>query len=87
MSSEYEQSPEYCEDDKHYWVHNSFCDRCDKDFDDWLNEKRKRVAFEILAEDLKQVLDDMWNERKITRDNANHLYFQMLELARERGYI
>lgn len=76
-----------CEDDKHYWVHNSFCDKCDKGFDDWLKEQRRKVAFEILAVDLKQMLDEMWKERRINRDNANHLEFRMITLARDRGYV
>lgn len=79
-----QQQQTECEDDKHFWVHNSFCDKCEKDFDDWLKEQRRKVAFEILAVDLKQMLDEMWKERRINRDDANHLMVRMIRLAKDR---
>jgi hypothetical protein len=41
---------------KHIWMHSSFCDTCDCDFDEWLQEIKEEVARDLVLDDLNHLV-------------------------------
>jgi hypothetical protein len=37
----------------------------------------RKVAFDLVVEDLNKVLDGKWKEKRISRDNANEMGVRM----------
>jgi hypothetical protein len=84
---EEEQKKEKCKEGNHVFMYSTFCDRCYADFDEWRNEVPKKVTFDLIVPDLNKVLDEIWKERRITRNNSIELYNRMKKRAEDRGYI
>jgi hypothetical protein len=81
-----ELEEEECEGKGHEWRTHIYCWRCDSDFQEYKHDIQRKTAFSLIAEDLKQLLDIMWKEKKIKGSNANELYSRMMKRADNKGY-
>jgi len=68
------------------WMTHIYCFRCGDDFQEYKHDIQRKTAFSLIAEDLKQLLDIMWKEKKIKGSNANELYSRMMKQADDKGY-
>jgi hypothetical protein len=75
-----------CETKGHEWKTHIYCFRCGDDFQEYKHDIQRKTAFSLIVEDLKQLLDTMWKEKKIKGDNANELYSRMMKRADDEGY-
>lgn len=72
----------------HIWMHSSFCDTCDCDFDTWLQKEKEEVARRLVLDDLNHLVCVMADdEGKFDMQTALEILTRMKGLARARGYL
>jgi hypothetical protein len=69
-------------------MYSTYCDTCDCDFDEWLEQERETVARDLVVHDLNHLVCTMaLDEGKFDMQTATEIYTRMRELASSRGYL
>lgn len=90
MTIRRQEEEEYkeCKAGEHLWTPAIYCKNCGEYYEGWERNIESRTAFALVVEDLKKVLDEMWKEKRINRNNSIELYNRMMKRAfQDRGFI